>query len=355
MVKATRMGLRMAERGTTLGRVLVWAGVLAAAVVVGVAFGAVPIHPTALFEGLATWLRGDNLDMQQTLAVGVRLPRVLLAVVVGGALAVAGAIYQALFGNPLADPYILGVSSGAGLGATIAFVLSSALGLGALRWGLVPAFAFLAGIVTIALVAKLGSRKGRLDPVSLLLAGVAISYTLAALTAFVMVLNNEQMSAIVYWNMGGLTRASWEYVLMTTPVAVVGATAAWYFARDLDLMLLGEVRAGHLGLDAKRFTKLALGLATLLTASAVAVSGSLGFVGLMVPHMVRIRYGSAHRGLIPLSFLGGGALVVLADLVARTILAPIEIPVGIVLAVLGGPFFVWLLVTQRGITRGARS
>lgn len=337
-----------------LTRVAIWAAVLLTAVVAGVAFGAVPIHPGSLFGGLATWLRGDSLDMQQTLAVDVRLPRVLLAVVVGGALAVAGAIYQALFGNPLADPYILGVSSGAGLGATIAFVLSSALGLGALRWGLVPTFAFLAGIATIALVAKLGSRKGRLDPVSLLLAGVAISYTLAALTAFVMVLNNEQMSAIVYWNMGGLTRASWEYVAITTPVALLGTLAAWYYARDLDLMLLGEVRAGHLGLNAKRFTKVALALATLLTASAVAVSGSLGFVGLMVPHMVRLRYGTAHRTLVPLSFLGGGTLVVLSDLAARTVLAPIEIPVGIVLAVLGGPFFVWLLVTQRSISRGAR-
>lgn len=337
-----------------LAKLLLWGGVLILAVVAGVSFGAVPIHPTALFEGLTALVRGEHLDMQQTLAVDVRLPRVLLAAVVGGALAVAGAIYQALFGNPLADPYILGVSSGAGLGATLAFVLSSALGLGALRWGLVPGFAFVAGIATIALVAKLGSRKGRLDPVSLLLAGVAISYTLAAITAFVMVLNNEQMSAIVYWNMGGLTRASWEYVAVTTPVALLGALMAWYVSRDLDLMLLGEVRAGHLGLDSRRFTKFALSLATLLTASAVAVSGSLGFVGLMVPHMVRLRYGTAHSTLVPLSFLGGGALVVLADLVARTVLAPIEIPVGIVLAVLGGPFFVWLLVTQRTLSRGVR-
>lgn len=337
-----------------LGRVGLWGGVLVVAIVLGVAFGAVSIDPSSLFDGLASLARGESLDMQQTLAVDVRLPRVLLAVVVGGALAVAGAIYQALFGNPLADPYILGVSSGAGLGATIAFVLSSALGLGALRWGLVPTFAFLAGVATIALVAKLGTRKGRLDPVSLLLAGVAISYTLAAITAFIMVLNNEQMSAIVYWNMGGLTRASWEYVAVTTPVAIIGTIVAWYYARDLDLMLLGEVRAGHLGLNAKRFTKVALGLATLLTASAVAVSGSLGFVGLMVPHMVRIRYGTAHHTLIPLSFLGGGTLVVLADLAARTVLAPVEIPVGIVLAVLGGPFFVWLLVTQPSVSRGAR-
>lgn len=336
------------------GRIGLWTAVLIGAIVLGVAFGAVPIDPNSLFGGLASLVRGEALDMQQTLAVDVRLPRVLLAVVVGGALAVAGAIYQALFGNPLADPYILGVSSGAGLGATLAFVLSSALGLGALRWGLVPAFAFLAGIATIALVAKLGSRKGRLDPVSLLLAGVAISYTLAAITAFIMVLNNEQMSAIVYWNMGGLTRASWEYVAITTPVALLGALAAYYFARDLDLMLLGEVRAGHLGLNAKRFTKVALALATLLTASAVAVSGSLGFVGLMVPHMVRLRYGTAHRTLVPLSFLGGGTLVVLADLAARTVLAPVEIPVGIVLAVLGGPFFVWLLVTQRTLSKGVR-
>ena len=331
---------------------ILWLAILAVSVVLGVAFGAVAIEPAAVARGLKAALSGAHLDMQQTLAVNVRLPRVLLALVVGGALAVAGAIYQSLFANPLADPYILGVSSGAGLGATIAFVASAALGLSAWRWGLVPLCAFIAGVLTIMLVAKLGSRKGRLDPVSLLLAGVAISYTLAAVTAFVMVVAHEQMSAIVYWNMGGLNRASWEYLAVTAPLVLLGVAAAWYYARDLDLMLLGEVRASHLGLNARRFTKVALTIATLLTAAAVAVSGSIGFVGLMVPHMVRMRYGSGHRQLVPLSFLGGAVLVILADLVARVIIAPVEIPVGIVLAVLGGPFFVWLLVAQRGVVKG---
>ena len=336
----------------TLAKIAPWVLGLIAAIVLGVVFGAVSVPPQALLDALTHLFSGEPLTMQETLVVDVRLPRVVLAIFVGGALAVAGAIYQALFGNPLADPYILGVSSGAGLGATIAFVLTSALGLSAARWGIVPLFAFVAGLLTIALVAKLGSAKGRLDPVSLLLAGVAISYTLAAITAFIMVLTHEQMSAIVYWNMGGLNRASWPYIAVTAPVVLAGGLTAWFFARDLDLMLLGDERAGHLGLDTKRFTKVALSLATLLTASAVAVSGSVGFVGLMVPHMVRLRYGSAHRLLIPLSFLGGAILVILADLVARTIIRPIEIPVGIVLAVLGGPFFVWLLVKHRTHMRG---
>ena len=329
-----------------------WLAALAGSIVLAVAFGAVSVDLAETVRGVQAALSGAHLTMQQALAVDVRLPRVLLAVVVGGALAVAGAIYQSLFANPLADPYILGVSSGAGLGATLAFVASAALGLSAWRWGLVPLAAFAGGVLTITLVARLGSRKGRLDPVSLLLAGVAISYTLAAVTAFVMVVAHEQMSAIVYWNMGGLNRASWEYLWVTAPVVGLGVGAAWYFARDLDLMLLGEVRASHLGLNSKRFTKVALTVATLLTAAAVAVSGSIGFVGLMVPHMVRMRYGSSHGQLIPISFLGGAVLVVLADLVARVVIAPVEIPVGIVLAVLGGPFFVWLLVTQRGLARG---
>ena len=338
-----------ARRSTSresLMKLVPWAMGLVAVCALGVSLGAVFVPLDAVLDALWSATRGISGGMQQTLIVGVRLPRVVLAVFVGGALAVAGAIYQALFRNALADPYILGVSSGAGLGAMLALVLSA--GFSVWRWGLVPLCAFAGAMATMTVVTRLGSRNGRFNTMSLLLAGVAISYTLAALTSFVMVMAREQMSAIVYWNMGGLNLASWEYVAMAGPLVIITSAIAWYFARDLDLMLLGDERAGHLGLDAQRFTKQALTVATVLTAAAVSVSGLVGFVGLMVPHIVRLRYGPSHRLLLPLSFLGGAILLVLADVIARTILAPIEIPVGIVTAVIGGPFFVWMLMRERG-------
>jgi len=280
--------------------------------------------------------------MIDTLVVQVRLPRVLLAALVGAALAGAGAIYQALFRNPLADPYILGVSSGAGLGAIIALTLTADATV--LRYGAVPAAAFVGAVLTMLLVTRLASWNGRLDTASLLLAGVAISYTLAALTSFLMVFAREQMAAVVFWMMGGLGAASWPYVLMIAPMFLVGALVSLTFTRELNLMLLGDERAGHLGLDVRRFKVVALGTASLLTAAAVAVAGLIGFVGLMVPHMVRLALGPDHRLLLPASLLGGASVLVLADLIARTVLAPVEIPVGIVTALIGGPFFVWLLV-----------
>jgi len=275
----------------------------------------------------------------------VRLPRVIMAALVGASLAGAGTLYQALFRNPLADPYILGVSSGAGLGAMLAIV--STASATALRYGLVPAAAFMGAVLTMLLVVRLASVRGRVDTTSLLLAGVAISYTLAAVTAFVMVFAREQMAAIVYWNMGGLGAASWGYVAMVAPMFLVGVAAPLLFRRDLNLVLLGDERAGELGMDVERFKLLILASASLLTAGAVAVSGLIGFVGLMTPHMVRLVLGPDHRALLPASLLGGAIVLVLADLAARTILAPVEIPVGIVTAVLGGPFFIWLLVRGR--------
>ncbi len=315
---------------------------LAATLVAGITWGAVPVAPGDVVAALGRALSGRSQGLADTLIVGVRLPRVLLAAVVGASLAGAGAIYQALFRNPLADPYILGVSSGAGLGAMLALVATSAAT--AARYGLVPAAAFAGAMLTMALVVRLASWKGRLDAASLLLAGVAISYTLAALTSFLMVFAREQMAAVVYWMMGGLTGASWAYLAVVAPMFVVGAAASLTLSRELNLMLLGDERAGHLGLSVKAFTYGALAVASLLTAAAVSVAGLIGFVGLMVPHMVRMVLGPDHRVLLPTSFVGGAIVLILADMVARTVIAPVEIPVGIVTALIGGPFFVWLLM-----------
>lgn len=329
--------------------IALWCLALLATCILGTCLGAVNIPVRDILGALGDALSGRFEGMQQTLILSVRLPRVLLAVFVGGALGVAGAIYQALFRNSLADPYILGVSSGAGLGAMLAFVATAALQITAIRWGLVPLAAFIGAALTMILVMRIATIKGRTNPTTLLLAGVAISYALASLTSFVMVVAREQMSAIVYWNMGGLNLASWSYVAIVAPIVVIGLVAALRNTAALDVMLLGPERAGHLGLDAQKFTRVALVIATFLTAGAVSVSGLVGFVGLMVPHIVRLRYGALHRSLIPISFFAGGILLVFADVVARTIIAPIEIPVGIVTAVIGGPFFVWMLVTKRSV------
>ncbi len=319
--------------------------VLAVAMVLGVAFGAVWVPPAEVVSAIVRSIRGVGGGLAETLVVNVRLPRVVLAALVGAALAGAGTLYQALFRNPLADPYILGISSGAGLGAMIAFVLTA--GVTVLRFGLVPLAAFAGAMLTMLLVVRLASAKGHLDTTSLLLAGVALSYTLAAVTSFVMVMAREQMAAIVYWMMGGFSAATWGYVAMIAPMFVLGIIVPLVSTRELNLMLLGDERAGHLGVPVERFKLVMLAAASLLTAAAVAVAGLIGFVGLMTPHMVRLVLGPDHRRLLPASLLVGAIVMVLADLIARVVLAPVEIPVGIVTAVLGGPFFIWLLVRER--------
>jgi iron complex transport system permease protein len=322
--------------------ILVLAVALLCSIAAGVAFGAVPVSFADAVGAIGRALTGRSSGLADTLLISIRLPRVLLAALVGASLAGAGVLYQALFRNPLADPYILGISSGAGLGAMIAFVATA--GATALRYGVVPAAAFAGALLTMLLVVRLATMRGRLETGALLLAGVAVSYVLAALTSFVMVVFRESMSAIVYWMMGGLSGATWGYVGMIGVMFAIGAAVPFAFSRELNLMLLGDERAGQLGLSVERFKIVVLAFGSLLTAAAVAVVGLVGFVGLMVPHMVRLVLGPDHRALYPASLLTGSIVLVLADLVARTIIAPVEIPVGIVTAILGGPFFVWLLV-----------
>jgi len=317
------------------------------AMLAGVGLGAVRIAPAQIAAALGRAIAGSPRDAADAVIVDIRLPRVILAALVGACLSLAGVLYQALFRNPLADPYILGVSSGAGLGAIIVIVTTTTAT--AWRYLGLPLGAFLGALLTILLVVRLASWRGRLDTASLLLAGVAISYTLAALTSFIMVLSRESMASVVFWMMGGLTSASWEYVAVIAPMLALGAIVPFTHARELNLMLLGDTRASELGVDVERFKRLVLGAGSLLTAAAVSVSGLIGFVGLMTPHAVRLVLGPDHRLLVPASLLGGATVMVLADLVARTVLAPVEIPVGIVTALAGGPFFVWLLV------RGERS
>lgn len=317
---------------------------LAFAMLAGVALGAVPIAPGEVVGAIGRALAGGGSGLADAVIVELRLPRVVLAALVGASLALAGVLYQALFKNPLADPYILGVSSGAGLGATMVLAMLGT-SYAARAFG-VPAGAFVGATLTIALVVRLASGRGRLDPTSLLLSGVAVSYTLSALTSFVLVFKRQSMSSVVFWMMGGLDGATWGHVGMLAGMFALGATVPVLFHRELDVMLLGDERAGQLGVPVERFKLLALASASLVVAGAVAVSGLIGFVGLMTPHMMRLLLGPRHRLLLPASVLAGAIVLVLADLLARLALAPVELPVGIVTALAGGPFFVWLLVRK---------
>jgi iron complex transport system permease protein len=319
--------------------------VLAAAA--GVGLGAVPVSPADALRAIGRALGGGSHGLADAVVVDLRLPRVVLAALVGAGLASAGVLYQALFRNPLADPYILGVSAGAGLGATIALVLGA--GSVVTRLVGVPLGSFAGAAVTILIVARLASRAGRMQTASLLLAGVAVSYTLAAATSFILVYSRKSMADVVYWMMGGLSGATWGQVAWLAAAFALGFAVPALSGRELNLMLLGDERASQLGVDVRRFERMALASASLLVAAAVSVSGLIGFVGLMTPHMVRLVLGPDHRLLLPASALGGATVLVVADLLARVVLAPVELPVGIVTAMLGGPFFLWLLVRRETV------
>jgi len=269
----------------------------------------------------------------------LRVPRALLAFLVGGSLAVAGAALQALVRNPLADPYLLGLSGGAGLGAVGAI----ALHLGG-AWAL-PACAFLGALLAVALVYRLALVTGSiLDARVLLLGGVVVGAFAASLMAAIMVVSPAaELRNALLWLLGGFGNASWQAVLVFGAYAVLPLAALYLASRPLDLLTLGEEPARYLGADVERVKRLVYVAASLLTAAAVAVSGIIGFVGLVVPHAIRLLWGHLHRSLLPAAFLLGGTLLVAADALARTVIAPVELPVGVVTSLVGVPVFVLLV------------
>jgi iron complex transport system permease protein len=273
----------------------------------------------------------------ETIIVDIRLPRVLLAGLVGAALAVAGAAYQGLFRNPLADPYLLGIASGAGLGAVVGFLLPVA-GL-----ALIPALAFLGGLMAVGAVYSI-ARVGKTLPVTtLILAGVALGAFLGSITAYLMIISGERLHGIISWLMGTFALSNWEQVWMIVVPCVVGVLVIWIHARPLNVMQLDEEQAQQLGINVERVKLILLVAATLITAAAVCFVGTIGFVGIIVPHAVRLIWGPDHRFLLPLTTLAGASFLILADTAARTVLAPTEIPVGVITAFLGAPFFLYLL------------
>lgn len=283
----------------------------------------------------------DWADSYETILFKVRLPRILLAILVGAALATAGVIYQALFKNPMADPYIIGVSAGAALGATLGIVLK--IGQYLLGIYVIPLFAFLGATGTVTLVYQIARAGGEIPVSSLLLAGLAISSVLAAIMSLLMIASGEDLHSIVFWLIGGFSAASWDQIKMALPLIIVALPFPFFYARELNILLLGEERAQHLGVETETVKKILLASASIVTAAAVSVSGLIAFVGLMTPHITRLIIGPEHRLLLPTAFLAGAFLLLLADTLARGVMMPAEIPVGIITAMLGGPFFLYLL------------
>lgn len=339
----------MSPRIRALALTLLLAGVLVGGVVLSAITGQLPITPTEVAGSLlraigidTAWAPTDPV-VESTLWV-VRFPRIVMGLAVGAALAVAGAVMQAVFGNPLAEPGVVGVSSGAALGASAAI----ALGASVLGGPGVALFAFIGGLLATLLVYAVARAGGRTEVVTLLLTGIAVNAIAQAGIAFVLfAADTASREQIVFWQLGSLGGSRWDQVALVAAVAAVGVAVALVLARRYDLLALGERNARHLGVDVERLRLVSIVLVALLTGAAVAFTGIIAFVGLVVPHLIRMIIGPAHRGLILASAVGGGALLVVADLLTRTLVAGAELPIGMLTSLVGGPFFFWLLYRQR--------
>ncbi len=283
-----------------------------------------------------------------TIVWQIRLPRLVLGLLIGAALAVAGTAMQGFFQNPMADPYIVGVSSGAALGATCGMVFR--LDFWAFGLSSIPLLAFTGALTTTFLVYGLALRGGRVPVMLLLLVGVAVGALAAAATSFLMILGDEDTRLVLFWLLGSLSSRRWDHVRMVLPYVLIGIAVIWFYARDLNVLLLGEETAQHTGVEVERVKQIVLTASALLAAAAVSVSGIVGFVGLIIPHLLRLIIGPDHRRLVPLSALAGALLVVLADILARSLIAPSEIPIGIITSVLGCPFFLFLVSRRNEVT-----
>jgi len=322
-------------------------GVLGAAATAAVLIGPASLSPGSVLREIASHLPFIDLDSgldtrQASIVWELRVPRMVLAALVGATLSLAGGAYQGVFRNPLADPYLLGVAAGAGFGATLAIV---SVGSGSV---LVPVAAFAGAITAVAAAYGLGvAAGGRRSGATLILAGVAVAAFLTAAQTFVQQQNADSIREVYSWILGRLGTAGWSEVALMTPYALVSMTVILFHRRLLDVLSVGEEEARALGVHPERVRAAVVVAATVGTAGAVAVSGLIGFVGIVVPHVVRLMVGASYRAILPLSIVCGGAFLVLADLIARSAIGPAEIPIGVVTAFVGGPFFLVVLRTSR--------
>ena len=291
----------------------------------------------------------DISDSYVTIIWTIRLPRVLLGVLVGASLSMAGAAFQGLFKNPMADPYVIGISSGAAFGASIAIVLG--INISILSISTISIFAFIGALGAVFLVVNISKINYKVPTTTLILAGIAVSQFLTAIISLLMVLYSRDMAKIVYWTLGSLSGKGWNPLLSISIPVILAMIIINFFARDLNIMLTGDESAQSLGVDVEKVKLYILVLGTFMVSMAVSISGIIGFVGLIIPHVARILLGADNRILLPASALIGGIFMVLADTIARTIISPMEIPVGIITALFGGPFFLYLLRTSKKVSK----
>lgn len=305
----------------------------------GVAIGSVHIPLEVLWNKAADETAANILWK-------IRLPRVLLAGLVGASLAIAGAAFQGLLKNPLADPYTLGVSSGASVGAVMTIFFS--ISIPVVGHFTLPTFSMIGAILTMVAVmgfARIVDRSLKME--TLILTGVIFSSFLGSLISLMIALSGEELRQVIGWLLGSVSMRGWPYVQMIIPFVIIGSIMLWTQRRELNVLLYGEERAKHLGVNVKRSKYIILVGGSMLTGAAVAVSGTIGFVGLVVPHMTRMVWGSDHRHLLPLSFLNGATLLIICDLIARTIIVPRELPIGVITAFIGAPVFSYIFYKQR--------
>ncbi|GAA4008000.1 iron ABC transporter permease [Deinococcus rubellus] len=311
-----------------------------ATALLAVGLGSVPISLADTLKAIGHGLSGTGLSGNDVIVWQLRLPRVVLGFLVGAALGVSGGAFQGVFRNPLADPYLMGVASGAGLGATLVI----ALGLATL-W--LPLFALLGALLSVFTALMIAREGKRLPPARLILAGVVVGSILTAFTTYLLLQNADRIRQVFAFTLGNLAFAGWPQVGKLLPYVLIGGGVLLLLAKALNTLQLGDLTAHSLGLPVERLRLLVIVAASLCTAGAVSYAGIIGFIGLVTPHLVRRLWGADHRILLPVSAIAGGTLLVLSDLLARTLTRPAELPVGVVTTLLGGPFFLYLLRRQK--------
>lgn len=324
---------------------------LAATSVASLAVGA---SGTSLWLALGQILRGEQMETRAALILfDIRLPRLVLGILVGAALAVSGAVMQGLFRNPLADPGLVGIGAGAGLGAITAIVLGGFLPVAlqtALSYYIVPLAAFFGGWITTLLLYRIATSRGRTSVAVMLLGGIAIGSLAGAVSGVLIYMaDDSQLRDLTFWGLGSLAGATWDKVVIAGPLIILALASTPFLARSLNALALGEAPAAHMGIPVQRMKNISILAVAAAVGAAVAVSGGIGFVGIVVPHLLRILIGPDHRYLLPNSALLGATLLIAADMISRTVIAPAELPIGIVTATLGGPFFLWILLRNRSL------
>lgn len=312
---------------------------------ISILVGSVPLGLNSIRHIFLSRIKGleipAHLTGMDTIIFVLRIPRTILMLLTGAALACSGASYQGLFRNPLADPYLIGVSTGAGLGAVIAMSINWPYS--SLSTLMTPMFAFGAAILTVIIVFRLGRINGFASTTGLILAGVAVNAFASSLTSVWMLISSRELRSSLSWMLGGMVATGWDQIKIVTPLIFLGLAGQYLFSHQLNVLQFGDEQAANLGVSVKKVRLWVILFSTLTTAAAISFSGIIGFIGLIVPHVIRILIGGDYRKLLPISMLGGAFFLLFADILSRVILAPQELPVGIITAMIGAPFFLWLL------------